>query len=748
MSLFSGWLGELLAPTSSPTDQLLEALRNRQDVRCAALLSDASGVERFGLGPGLRAPAAPGNTTVLHAAAGAGLQATLRALLDHGADVAAVSSNRAAETPLHVAARSGMADACALLVSGGADPAALNGAGKDTFAVAVNGDVRAALSPANAPPVRRSSSPPPYQSHGFEETKGDDVPAPSTPPAAPSTPSHPPTTPNALMSPEPHEVMAACRSTAHALASPSSQWARTKKVFDLVTTGIVAGKAGHEAKLATLLERLARDPSLATIRAVNMSPKIEDGMSLLHAAAAAGNEYVLKALLEALAPDVLSAWTLDTLGRTALHVAATKGMVGCCALLCAYMAAETPDGRQPVGENAPLDLSGRTPVAWAALSAPNASRAALEETLFLAGDGAILPRTALAGRHTGPRGEARERGAMTWAEAGVRGWRVDMEDACCAHSPVPGVDADDAAKPPRPSLFAVLDGHGGAFASTFCAKALLEALKETDEWVTYEANRAAPTAPESEAGGDPKARADTEAQVLSGAMRSAVFALDEKLLAQPVMAGEKGAAEDASGSTLVCAMVTATHIIVANVGDSKAVLGLGSQTEWAGHDLNTEHKPNLPDEKERIEQAGAFVVDVEGTWRVKLDLERKSALAVSRALGDFAYKKNADLGAESQAVTCAPQIVVLERDAARGDELLLLACDGVWDVFDATGACEVVRQSLAAAEGAAPADSEALTRACDALCQASLERGSRDNISCLAVRLGGAVFGEAVKELF
>ena len=53
--------------------------------------------------------------------------------------------------------------------------------------------------------------------------------------------------------------------------------------------------------------------------------------------------------------------------------------------------------------------------------------------------------------------------------------------------------------------------------------------------------------------------------------------------------------------------------------------------------------------------------------------------AVARAFGDFAYKQRADLPAEEQEVSCQPDVLVRER--SQGDNYIVFACDGIWDVF-------------------------------------------------------------------
>ena len=70
-------------------------------------------------------------------------------------------------------------------------------------------------------------------------------------------------------------------------------------------------------------------------------------------------------------------------------------------------------------------------------------------------------------------------------------------------------------------------------------------------------------------------------------------------------------------------------------------------------------------EKARIVAAGGFV-----------DFGRVNGnLALSRAIGDFEFKKSADLSPEQQIVTAFPDVVTHE--ITHDDEFLVIACDGV-----------------------------------------------------------------------
>ena len=61
-------------------------------------------------------------------------------------------------------------------------------------------------------------------------------------------------------------------------------------------------------------------------------------------------------------------------------------------------------------------------------------------------------------------------------------------------------------------------------------------------------------------------------------------------------------------------------------------------------------------------------------------------LALSRGIGDFDFKKNVDLPAEEQIVTCYPDVIQHNIDY-KSDEFVVLACDGIWDCLTLTKMC-------------------------------------------------------------
>src|SRR5690242_7814256 len=74
------------------------------------------------------------------------------------------------------------------------------------------------------------------------------------------------------------------------------------------------------------------------------------------------------------------------------------------------------------------------------------------------------------------------------------------------------------------------------------------------------------------------------------------------------------------------------------------------------------------------------------------------SLAVSRALGDFEYKSAGDLRPEEQLVSPEPEIYIQKRDPV-DDEFLVLACDGIFDVFENKELCDLIRTRHAMKKG-------------------------------------------------
>eukprot|EP00188_Purpureofilum_apyrenoidigerum_P000557 Plantae.Rhodophyta-Purpureofilum_apyrenoidigerum.ctg12491.p1 GENE.Plantae.Rhodophyta-Purpureofilum_apyrenoidigerum.ctg12491~~Plantae.Rhodophyta-Purpureofilum_apyrenoidigerum.ctg12491.p1 ORF type:complete len:455 (+),score=92.12 Plantae.Rhodophyta-Purpureofilum_apyrenoidigerum.ctg12491:155-1366(+) len=134
-----------------------------------------------------------------------------------------------------------------------------------------------------------------------------------------------------------------------------------------------------------------------------------------------------------------------------------------------------------------------------------------------------------------------------------------------------------------------------------------------------------------------------------------------------------------AGCTAVVALVVDDELIVANAGDSKAVLCRGGNAIG----MSFEHKPFNDVERRRIEAAGGFV---SAAGRVNNNLN------LSRSIGDLKYKGNTSILPKDQMITSEPDI---NREKIHPeDEFLIIACDGVWDVMQNQDAVDFVRGKL------------------------------------------------------
>ncbi|CAH1445495.1 unnamed protein product [Lactuca virosa] len=174
---------------------------------------------------------------------------------------------------------------------------------------------------------------------------------------------------------------------------------------------------------------------------------------------------------------------------------------------------------------------------------------------------------------------------------------------------------------------------------------------------------------------------------------------------------------DSIGSTAVVAVVSDKEIVVANCGDSRAVLSRGGVTV----PLSVDHKPDRPDELERIELSGGRVIDWNG-------LRVLGVLATSRSIGDRQLKPY---------VIAKPEVTVNKRDDA--DEFMILASDGLWDVISNDLACQVVRKCLDGWTCGRRSMKEHHKRTTNNpamfLTELAMARGSKDNISVIVVNL-------------
>ena len=95
-----------------------------------------------------------------------------------------------------------------------------------------------------------------------------------------------------------------------------------------------------------------------------------------------------------------------------------------------------------------------------------------------------------------------------------------------------------------------------------------------------------------------------------------------------------------SGTTAVMGVLRGKQLLVANIGDSRVILGDGTDKGVVAQEVSDDHKPDRPDEQKRIESCGGRVFAVEyddgvdGPPRVWLGHMDIPGLAMSRSLGD------------------------------------------------------------------------------------------------------------------
>ncbi|XP_008439133.2 probable protein phosphatase 2C 75 isoform X2 [Cucumis melo] len=174
-------------------------------------------------------------------------------------------------------------------------------------------------------------------------------------------------------------------------------------------------------------------------------------------------------------------------------------------------------------------------------------------------------------------------------------------------------------------FFAVYDGHGGPHVAALCREKMHVFVQE-------EFSRVISTREENESGGGGSSAGEEvnfeEEATWRRVMRRSFERMDEVALSTCAcrsVGGQCGChpMEVAlGGSTAVVAVLTPDHIIVANCGDSRAVLCRGGRAI----PLSIDHKPDRNDELARIEAAGGRVIFVNGA-RVE------GILAMSRAIG-------------------------------------------------------------------------------------------------------------------
>jgi len=274
---------------------------------------------------------------------------------------------------------------------------------------------------------------------------------------------------------------------------------------------------------------------------------------------------------------------------------------------------------------------------------------------------------------------------LAWGSSCMQGWRTGMEDA---HICLPSLAKDGLWK--DVAMFGVMDGHGGEQVAKFAERHLPMELcaygplngsltfKDLKPGLTRAFHRIDERLREAKCLPELRELSNSPSpEAMGGGGRTAV-------------AG-KSVDPDHVGCTCVIACITADEIVVANAGDSRAVLCRGGKAVG----LSEDHKPNDPGEERRIVAAGGRIEKQNGVgkpcYRVNGNLN------LSRALGDLEYKKDRALGPEAQIISGTPDVERFQRTP--DDEFMVICCDGIWDIKENQEVVDFVRARLRAPKG-------------------------------------------------
>ncbi|OWM80022.1 probable protein phosphatase 2C 2 isoform X2 [Punica granatum] len=242
---------------------------------------------------------------------------------------------------------------------------------------------------------------------------------------------------------------------------------------------------------------------------------------------------------------------------------------------------------------------------------------------------------------------------------------------------------------PQPSAFyGVFDGHGGPEAAAYVKENIIKLIFEDANFPVS---------------------SEVDGRFLVGLMNSLQRAY---LLADQALADDCGVSRS-TGTTALTAFIFGRLLMVANVGDCRAVLCRNG----VPINMSQDHRPTYPGERRRILEFGAFVEDG----------YLNGVLSVSRALGDWDMKSRGSADAPCPLISDPEfqQVVLTEED-----EFLVLGCDGIWDVMSSQHAVNIVRRGLRRHDNPEQSARD--------LVKESLRLGAHDNLTVVVICLLGS----------
>ena len=260
-------------------------------------------------------------------------------------------------------------------------------------------------------------------------------------------------------------------------------------------------------------------------------------------------------------------------------------------------------------------------------------------------------------------------------------------------------------------FYGVFDGHTGNLASKYVASTLYGKLSES----LSDLNKMAKN--------DPNWK-DAVATSVAHAFQD----IHTKFL--DAVALTPNDAMDQSGTTATALLITEEAVVVASLGDSRAILSSMKQDsgEFAAIQLTKDHVASDPEEKQKVISRGGFVSTTGGIDRVN------GTLAITRSIGD------ANL---APLLSRIPLVVSMTRAEIRGQCgnyrlpcFVVLASDGLWDVMTNQEAVDMVVQvmeSYDSKDWVSWNNGGAFQEAAEVLAVEAYVRGSTDNIGVCVV---------------
>ncbi|XP_024523224.1 uncharacterized protein LOC9639111 [Selaginella moellendorffii] len=226
------------------------------------------------------------------------------------------------------------------------------------------------------------------------------------------------------------------------------------------------------------------------------------------------------------------------------------------------------------------------------------------------------------------------------------------------------------------SLLGVFDGHGSKTASSICAHCLHKYFLHH----VYKISTATLQSPRNDNFPDAKSSISDEElegifwrKIMKEALAAALVDIEEAFIKRAIDGEAMG------GTTACVAIVIDDHVLVANIGDSKALICSLSDEESGvlnAEELTLDHHPNRRDEKLRIESFGGYVEHSRSIPRVA------GILAVSRSIGDLALKK--------YGVISEPEFTGWKKIGDK-NKYLVLASDGIFETMSSQDVCAVLK---------------------------------------------------------